>query len=233
MKSKDIISALNKYSNKEKAKTFTRFFKTGKGQYGEGDKFLGIDVPTQRFVAKANIDITFSDIENVIQSKFHEHRLTGFIVLVYKYKKSKLEKEKKQIFNFYIKNIKWVNNWDLVDVTCPDIIGDYLFEKDKKILFKMAKSNNLWHRRIAVISTFNFIKKKDFKDTIKIIQMLLNDKHDLIHKACGWMLREIGKRDENTLKNFLDKNVSKMPRTMLRYSIEKFDLNTRKKYLNI
>lgn len=212
-----IKKELNKKADKEKAKQLARFFKTGKGEYGEGDVFIGIKVPDQRIIAKKFKDASFNDLKELIKSEIHEFRLTALMILIFKYKA-----EKEKVFNFYIKNTKRINNWDLVDLSAPNIIGDYLLDKDRSILYDFAKSNNLWKKRIAIISTFTFIRNNDFKDSLKISEILLNDKHDLIHKAVGWMLREIGKRDIKIEKQFLEKYCKKMPRTMLRYSIEKF-----------
>ena len=216
----------------KKAKILQRFFKTGKGEYGEGDIFLGIPVPKQRKIAKKYSNITLSNIQSLFGSKIHEYRLVGLLVLIFKYKESSV-KDKEKIFNFYLKNIKQVNNWDLVDLSAPNIIGDYLLDKDRKILYKLAKSKNLWEKRISIISTYRFIKENNFNDTLKISEILLNDKHDLIHKAVGWMLREVGKKDQAIEEKFLTKYHKVMPRTMLRYAIEKFDENKRKFYLKI
>jgi 3-methyladenine DNA glycosylase AlkD len=217
-------------SNPEKAKKLSGFFKTGKGQYGEGDIFLGIPVPEQRKVAKKYRDLPLSDVRELLSSKIHEHRLTALIILVSKYEKAD-DSGKKEIFSFYLKNTENIDNWDLVDLSAPKIVGDYLFNKDTSILFKLAKSDNLWERRIAIISTFTFIRNNDFEDALSISELLLHDEHDLIHKAVGWMLREIGKRDQETEERFLNKHCMQMPRTMLRYAIEKFDKNKRKFYL--
>jgi 3-methyladenine DNA glycosylase AlkD len=221
---------LSQLSNPEKAKKLSGFFKTGKGQYGEGDIFLGIPVPEQRKVAKRYIDLTLNDLQELLSSKIHEHRLTALLILVSKYEKAD-NSGKDEIFSFYLKNTEYVNNWDLVDLSAPKIVGDYLFNKDTSILFKLAKSNNLWERRIAVLSTFKFIRNNDFEDALSISELLLDDKHDLIHKAVGWMLREIGKRDQEIEERFLSRYCMQMPRTMLRYAIEKFDENKRKFYL--
>ncbi len=221
---------LLRLSDPEKAKKLSGFFKTGKGQYGEGDIFLGIPVPEQRKVAKKYRDLPLSDIQELLSSKIHEHRLTALIILVSKYEKAD-DSGKKEIFSFYLKNTENINNWDLVDLSAPKIVGDYLFNKDTSILFKLAKSDNLWERRIAVLSTFTFIRNNDFEDALHISKLLLRDEHDLIHKAVGWMLREIGKRDQETEERFLNKHCMQMPRTMLRYAIEKFDKNKRKFYL--
>lgn len=217
-------------SNPEKAKKLSGFFKTGKGQYGEGDVFLGIPVPEQRKVAKKYIDLSIQDLQELLSSIIHEHRLTALLILVTKYEKAD-NPGKEEIFNFYLKNTEYINNWDLVDLSAPKIVGDYLHKKDRSILFKLAKSNNLWERRIAILSTFKFIRYNDFEDALSISEQLLHDEHDLIHKAVGWMLREIGKRDKEVEEGFLSKYYMQMPRTMLRYAIEKFDENKRKFYL--
>ena len=221
---------LEKLKNKEKAKILAGFFKTGKGEYGEGDTFLGIIVPEQRKIAKKYYNLSLNNIEKLLHNKIHEYRLISLFILIDKYKKVD-DNLKKEIFNFYLKNIKQINNWDLVDVSAPNIVGDYLLNKDKKILYKLANSNNLWKRRISIISTFRFIKENDFKDSLKIAEILLNDEHDLIHKAVGWMLREIGKKNQSIEEKFLKKYYKTMPRTMLRYSIERFEENKRQKYL--
>ncbi len=221
---------LLRLSDPEKAKKLSGFFKTGKGQYGEGDIFLGIPVPEQRKVAKKYRDLPLSDVQELLSSKIHEHRLTALIILVSKYEKAD-DSGKKEIFSFYLKNTENIDNWDLVDLSAPKIVGDYLFNKDTSILFKLAKSDNLWERRIVIISTFTFIRNNDFEDALSISELLLHDEHDLIHKAVGWMLREIGKRDQETEERFLNKHCMQMPRTMLRYAIEKFDKNKRKFYL--
>jgi 3-methyladenine DNA glycosylase AlkD len=219
---------LKSLSDKNQAEILQRFFKTGKGEYGEGDVFLGVKVPLQRNVAKDYFEIELNDIQELLESNIHEYRYTSLVILYSKYKRAE---DKKEIFDFYMKNAKRINNWDLVDTSAPYIAGDFLFDKPKDILYEFVKSNNLWKRRIAIMSTFGFIKKNDFVDAIKISEILLNDSHDLIHKAVGWMLREIGKRDVNVLIDFLNKHYKKMPRTMLRYSIEKFNEKKRKDYL--
>jgi 3-methyladenine DNA glycosylase AlkD len=217
-------------SNPDKAKFLQRFFKTGKGEYAEGDVFLGIVVPVQRQIAKKYKPLSFPELKKLITSKYHEERLIALLILVERFKKAK-EDEKEKIVKFYLDNRKGINNWDLVDLSAPKILGEYLIDKDRNILFIFAKSNDLWEKRIAVLSTFTFIKNNDFNDALKIFEILLNDKHDLIHKAVGWMLREIGKIDLKTEENFLRKHYKAMPRTMLRYAIEKFPERKRKAYL--
>lgn len=225
-----IKNDLAQLSNPEQAKKLSGFFKTGKGQYGEGDLFLGIPVPEQRKVAKKYTHLSLNDVQKLLNNKTHEHRLTALLILISKYKKAE-NSGKEQIFNFYLKNTKNINNWDLVDLSAPKIIGDYLVNKDRLILYRLAKSNNLWERRISILSTFKFIANNDFNDALEISELLLHDKHDLIHKAVGWALREIGKRNQEVEERFLTKYCTQMPRTMLRYAIEKFDEKKRKFYL--
>jgi len=232
MKAIVVKKNLLKYSSAKKAAILSSFFKTGKGEYGEGDKFIGVKMPEQRAVAKEAIDLKYSEISKLLSSKIHEHRMTGLLILVYKFEKAEL-KEKHKIFTFYKKHLSSVNNWDLVDVTCDKIIGGHLLDKDRKLLYRYAKSSHLWTRRIAIVSTFAFIKKNDFSDTFAIAEILLHDKHDLIHKATGWMLREIGKRESHLLEAFLGRHAAVMPRTMLRYSIERFSEKKRKYYMGL
>ncbi|MCK5149736.1 DNA alkylation repair protein [Candidatus Pacearchaeota archaeon] len=227
----ELIEKIQDFANPEKAKILQGFFKTGEGEYGEGDIFLGVTVPQIRKIAKEYSGLNLIKIEKLLKSKIHEHRLTAIIILGEKYKKAK-EEEKENIFNFYLNNSQNVNNWDLVDLSAPKIIGNFLLDKDKNILYKLVRSENLWEKRIAIISTFSFIRKEEFEDCLAISELLLNDKHDLIHKAVGWMLREIGKRNLEVEENFLKQHYKNMPRTMLRYAIEKFEEEKRKSYLS-
>jgi 3-methyladenine DNA glycosylase AlkD len=222
---------MSQLSDPDRAKTLSWFFKTGKGQYGEGDIFLGIPVPKQRKVAKKYVNLSLDDLQELLNTKIHEYRFTALVILVSKYRKAE-EMGKKEIFDFCLRNTKNINNWDLVDLSAPRIIGDYLLDKERSILYKLAKSNSLWERRLSILSTFAFIDDNDFEDALNISELLLNDEHDLIHKAVGWALREIGKRDQNIEERFLTKHYLHMPRTMLRYAIEKFDKNKRQNYLN-
>jgi 3-methyladenine DNA glycosylase AlkD len=226
----ELKKTVRKQSNPEKGKFLQRFFKTGKGEYAEGDVFAGITVPVLRKISRQFMDLSLNDLSKVIKSKIHEERLIALFILVDKMKKAN-EKEREKIYKFYLKNLKSVNNWDLVDLSADKIIGEYLFDKKKDLLFKLVKGN-IWERRIAVLSAFNFIKKNDYKTTLRLCRILLNDEEDLIHKATGWMLREIGKRDLKTEEDFLKLYYKKMPRTMLRYAIEKFPERKRKSYLN-
>jgi 3-methyladenine DNA glycosylase AlkD len=219
---------LENSANSKQAEILQRFFKTRKGEYGEGDIFLGIKIPIQRSIAKKYYALELNNLQELLDKNIHEHRMIALIILVEKYKKN-LGKE--EIFNFYLKNSKRINNWDLVDISSPHIIGDFLHDKPKEILYKLAKSENLWEKRISIISTLNFIRKNKFEDTLKISEILLKDKHDLIHKAVGWMLREVGKRNLEVEEEFLKKHYSKIHRTTLRYAIEKFEENKRKNYL--
>ena len=226
----EIKKEIKKNADPQKAELLQRFFKTGPGQYGEGDIFLGIMVPVQRSIAKKYKDLPLKDIKDLLNSDIHEERLIALFILVEQYKKGD-EQKKEDIFTFYHLHRKRINNWDLVDLTAHIISGSYLMDKDKSLLYKLAESKNIWDRRIAIMSTFYFIKNNVFDDALCLAQKLLNDKHDLIHKAVGWMLREIGNRDMNTEEGFLEKNYKKMPRTMLRYAIEKFPENKRLAYL--
>ena len=225
-----IKSDLAKLKNNEKAKLFAGFFKTGKGQYGEGDKFLGIQVPTLRRIVKKYRNISIGEASEFIKSQFHEERLFSLLVLVELFKRAN-DEDKKKIYTAYLSNTKFINNWDLVDASAGHIVGAYLLTRDKKPIYVLARSGNIWERRISIISTSYFIKYNNFVDTLNIAEMLLGDKGDLIHKAVGWMLREIGKRDFELEERFLGKYYKSMPRTMLRYAIEKFPEEKRKGYL--
>jgi 3-methyladenine DNA glycosylase AlkD len=230
MSLKNLRTILENLSNHAQAKILSRFFKTGKGEYGEGDKFLGIKVPVSRNIAKKFKDLELEEIQELINSSIHEERLIALFILTEQYRKA-TEQKKRIIYDFYLKNIRRVNNWDLVDLSAERIMGDYLLARDKKILFKLARSKNLWEKRIAIMSTFKFIKNGLFETTLEISNMLLKDEHDLIHKAVGWMLREIGNRNLAFEEKYLKKHYKTMPRTMLRYAIEKFPEQKRQAYL--
>ena len=232
---KEIIKDLENLKNPDKAKILSRFFKTWKWEYGEWDKFLWIPVPPQREIAKKYFKkCSLDDIEKLLKSEYHEVRMTWFLILCYKYElatKKKLNDEQKKIIDFYLSHLEYSNNWDLVDLVCYKILWNYLLDKDRKILYELAEDRNMWKQRVAIVSTMTFVKNWELDDTLKISEMLLNHKHDLIHKAVGWLLREVWKKDKKVLKEFLDKYASKMPRTMLRYAIEKLNENDRKYYL--
>ena len=231
MKLLQLQQELKRATNPKQAKLLQRFFKTGPGEYGHGDIFLGIMVPAQRKIVGKYTDLSFPEIQKLLNSKIHEHRFCALVILVSKYKKAN-DAEKKRIFDFYIKNSRKINNWDLVDVSAPKIVGEYLLNKNKAILYELVRSKNLWQKRIAVLATFWFIREKKFDDSLEISEILLKDKHDLIHKAVGWMLREIGKKNKQVEIKFLEKHAHKMPRVMLRYAIEKFSKKERTYFLN-
>ena len=214
-----------------RAKHSQRFFKTGPGEYGEGDQFIGITMPNLRKVTKQHLSLPLKEVETLLHSKIHEHRMAALVIWTYQYEKAD-QKTREQIYKAYLNNTKYINNWDLVDVTTPRIVGQHLFNRDRKILYTLANSNNLWEKRISILATFWFISKNQFDDTLKIAKILLDDPHDLIHKAVGWALREVGKRDQIVEEQFLKKHYKTMPRTMLRYAIERFEETLRKQYLH-
>lgn len=230
MTAKRIKAELRRLADEKKAEILRRFFKTGPGQYAQGDIFLGIPVPKIRKLLPLATGLDLTDLLALLRSKVHEDRLLALLALTKKYSAGTLALKKK-VYQAYLKHTRHINNWDLVDLSSPNIVGAYLADKNRAILYRLAGSSSLWERRIAILATFYFIRLDRFNDTLKIATALLNDKHDLIHKACGWMLRETGKRDPAVLEKFLRKNYKKMPRTMLRYAIEKFPENKRQAYL--
>jgi len=220
-----------KHADKKQAKALQRFFKTGPGEYAQGDKFLGIKVPVIRQAASAHQFLALRSAIKLLHSSFHEERLLGLLILIFHYNRGD-EQKKKEVYRLYLRSTRYINNWDLVDVTAKFIVGAFLWDKERGILDKLALSNSLWERRIAILATFHFIEKGEFSDTLRISKMLLSDRHDLIHKAVGWMLREVGKRSLKQETNFLKKHYRHMPRTMLRYAIERFPERKRIAYLN-
>lgn len=226
-----VTKKLKSLGTKERAEASAWFFKTAKGQYGYGDVFFGVNVPHQRRVAKECIDLPMAEIKKLLGSQFHECRLTALFILVGQYKRAD-NTAKEKIAKFYLANKKHVNNWDLVDSSASYILGNYLLDKDRSVLYKLAVSKNIWDRRIAIITTHTFIAQGDFKDTIAISQLLLDDDHDLIHKALGWTLREMGKKSQPALIDFLDAHATEMPRTALRYSLERLSDKQRKHYMH-
>jgi 3-methyladenine DNA glycosylase AlkD len=228
MVSSKIKKALQEKSSKERALSSQRFFKTGKGEYAERDVFIGVTVPEMRSITKKFFDETIlADIEVLLDSKIHEERLVGLLLLVEWYRK----RNQKGAVALYKKNYDAVNNWDLVDISASYILGDWLLDKERKELFQLVRSKNLWRRRIAIVATHAFIKNQEYEETLTLAEMLLSDTEDLIHKAVGWMLREVGKQDKTLLEHFLKKNYIKIPRTTLRYAIERFLEPQRTKYL--
>ena len=229
-KAKEIEQEIREYIDPVKREYLPNFFKTGKGQYGEGDKFLGVVVPNTRLVAKQHKDEPLEVMAELLQSEWHECRLCALLMLVERFKKTD-EKGKEAIYDFYLSQTARINNWDLVDLSAPGIVGEYLKDKVRKDLYRLADSDLLWDQRIAVVSTYTFIKNNDFIDILALSEKLLYHKHDLMQKAVGWMLREMGKRDRELLVQFLEKHCKSMPRTMLRYAIEKFPEEERKEFM--
>ncbi|MBK5195425.1 MAG: DNA alkylation repair protein [Proteiniphilum sp.] len=231
MKATSIKEQLQQLGNPEKAHHSAYFFKTGKGEYGEGDRFIGCTVPETRNVAKINRFTPVTELEKLLADEMHECRLCALIILVEQFKQAD-ELKRKEIVDFYLSRTARVNNWDLVDLSSYHIVGEWLKEKeDRTLIYRLAASRLLWNQRIAVVSTVAFIRNNDFDDTLRLSEMFLTHKHDLMHKACGWMLREVGKRDEKTLTGFLDNHHAEMPRTMLRYAIERLSADQKRKYM--
>lgn len=226
----DILKEIMSFANEEKAQHLQRFFKTGKGQYGEGDLFLGINVPTVRSIAKKYYkQISLDEVQKLLANQYHEVRFLALMIMVFIYGKTD---KKKEIVDLYIKNVRYINNWDLVDLSAPKIVGHFVYENKKnKIIYDLADSSHLWSERMAVVSQYYLIKKGDFSLIVELSEKFLTHKHDLMHKAVGWMLREMGKVDITALYSFLDKHHKVMPRTMLRYSIEKLTPEKRKYYM--
>lgn len=225
-----ILEELLSMANPEKAVFLQRFFKTGPGQYAEGDVFLGLVVPLTRSIAKANKQTPLSELQVLIESRYHEARLCALLIVMEQFKKAS-EEDRKKLFEFYLKNTRFINNWDLVDVTCPHVVGAYLLDKDRSCLYRLAKSELLWEQRIAMVSTVAFIRNGEYGDTLALAEMLMDHTHDLMHKAVGWMLREVGKKDRNTLTDFLELHATALPRTALRYAIEHYPEDKRRYFL--
>ncbi|RFS16267.1 DNA alkylation repair protein [Emticicia sp. C21] len=234
----ELISELQAIATPERAKASAWFFKTGKGQYGEGDVFIGITTPDLRAICKKYGSLSLENLQVLLNDPIHEYRMAALMILVNQMKKAKGDAQK-SIYDFYLKNTKQINNWDLVDASARDIVGYYLFDKDRQILYDMAHTNHLWTQRIAIIASWYFINKNQYEDTFRIAEILLSHKHDLIHKAVGWMLREIWKREEaggieaKQVEQFLKKNISRIPRTALRYSLEKMTEERRKYFMTL
>ncbi|MFA7628552.1 MAG: DNA alkylation repair protein [Candidatus Dojkabacteria bacterium] len=245
----NILKDLKKVSSRERAVNSSRFFKTGKGEYGEGDLFIGIRTPEIRKISKKYLgDLKLGDLDFFLHNKIHEYRLFALITLTYMYHRtgkikdcSKRKEQREKIYKYYLENKRWINNWDLVDISAPKIVGAFLQKegadregrKDRSILYELVERNNLWEQRIAIVSTYTFIRQGDFKEILEFSKRLITHEHDLIHKALGWMLREVGKKDEAVLKTFLEDYANKIPRTMLRYSIERLNEKERQKYLSM
>jgi 3-methyladenine DNA glycosylase AlkD len=226
------MSRLRELSDSDIAAQSLRFFKTGKGEYGEGDRFLGIRVPILRQCVREYRATPLEDTTELLKSPFHEARLLALLILVAKYASANMNAEQDAIYRAYLGNTKFINNWDLVDCSAEHVVGAHLFLRDRNPIYRLVRSGHLWERRIGIISTFHFIKRKDFPDTLECARLLLHDKEDLIHKAAGWMLREVGKRDRDAEEKFLARHYRQMPRTMLRYAIERFPEKERLAYLH-
>ena len=218
---------LREAGNSEKARILQRFFKTGEGEYGQGDVFLGVTVPESRKIAQKYGDLSFPDVKALLDSKIHEEPFVAILLLVHAFQRG----DEKRVVDFYLSHTKKINNWDLVDLSADKILGAYLLSKKKDVLYKLAKSDNIWERRISIVSTYSFIKNGKFDDVLKISELLLDDMHDLIHKAGGWMLREVGKRNQAVEEGFLKRNYLRMPRTMLRYAIERLPESKKRVYM--
>lgn len=227
-----VRDALLQLANPQKAQLLQRFFRTGKGEYGEGDQFLGITVPVQRQVAKQFKTLPSTEVEKLLASPIHEHRLVALVILQLQFEAAD-EEMKQGIVDFYLAHTDRINNWDLVDISADKILGTFLLKRSRDVLYQLARSSSLWEKRIAIVATYALIRDHQFEDTVKICALLLADKHDLIHKATGWMLREVGKKNNAPLKQFLDQYAAQMPRTMLRYAIEKYPPNQRAFYLGM
>ena len=227
-----ILSELQALSTEEKCKTLPRFFKTGKGEYGEGDNFIGVTVPNIRLVAKQHLNVSYTLLRHLLDSSWHEMRMCALLILVNRFPKAS-ETEQQEIYRFYLGHMRSINNWDLVDLSAPAIVGRYLIDKPRQILYDLAQSQQLWENRIAIVSTLYFIRKKNLDDTYSLASLLLPHPHDLIHKAVGWMLREAGKRNPDRLRLFLEEHRNDIPRTTLRYAIEKFSAEERQHFLKV
>lgn len=232
MTAQEVKNTLLANAQPERAVMVARFFKTGPGEYGEGDQFLGLSMPEQREIARQFAQLPLEEVELLIHDPYHECRMVGLVIWVLQCRSRSISSGYRQaIFECYIANRHYINNWDLVDVTCPAIVGEYLLKRERSILHDLANENHLWSQRIAIISTLSFIRKGQFGDTFSIAGQLLSHRHDLIHKAVGWMLREVGKKDSDALEEFLHDHIRELPRTALRYAIERFEPAKRKTYL--
>lgn len=226
-----LVCELRASADQKRAAASRWFFKTGKGQYGEGDRFIGLTVPILRKIALRHGSLSLKDIERLLASPIHEYRLTAFEILVAKYEAGD-DAQRAEIFAFYLRHTRSANNWDLVDASAPYIVGEHLKTRPRRILDRLAASENIWERRIAIVATLALIRRGDLNDTFRVAERLLSDEHDLIHKAVGWMLRETGKVSPNGLRKFLKQHYKRLPRTTLRYAIERFPLRERRRMLS-
>ncbi len=232
LKLNDILSKIRALAAPAKAASSQRFFKTGPGRYGEGDQFLGLTVPEIRALVPQSDDLSEADVLTLLHSEWHEERLMALLIWVRRFVKAKKDELlRERIVDLYLANTKWINNWDLVDTSAPQILGAWLLKRDRSVLQTLAKSKSLWEQRISVLATQAFIRAAEFDNTVQLCEGFLDHPHDLMHKACGWMLREAGKRDEEVLLSFLDQHAAQMPRTILRYAIEKLSPEVRQGYM--
>ncbi|MCB9721083.1 MAG: DNA alkylation repair protein [Candidatus Omnitrophica bacterium] len=232
MSLEQLQAELRALADPDKVDVYKRFFKTGPGEYGEGDLFLGVKVPAQRRLAGKYRDLNWLDTIRLLKSPYHEERLTALLIMIHQFERGDVL-TRGRIYRFYVNGTRYINNWDLVDTSAHKICGPYLMNNDRTFLDNLARSRDLWKRRISIITTYYFIKHDQFDDTLRIAKILLHDKHDLIHKATGWMLREVGNRNRSVEEEFLDTHAAEMPRTMLRYAVEKFPPGLRKKYMTM
>ena len=230
MTASNVKKALAELADPEKAAFYPRFFRAGKGEYGEGDQFIGVVVPNQRKVARKHRTLPLGEVDLLLRSPIHEHRLTALLILVEQFQRGDAAK-RSEVANFYLARLDRVNNWDLVDLSAPKILGPYLQNRSRELLYELAASGQLWRQRIAVLANYPYIKRGDFDDILRLADQLLEHRHDLIHKAVGWMLREVGKQDMPVLEAFLHSRYTRMPRTTLRYAIERMEPARRKAYL--
>ena len=225
-----LCEELDAAADPERARHLQRFFRTGPGEYGEGDRFLGLRVPQVRAFARRHRELPLPDLAEVLASPFHEHRQAALFVLADRYRRA-APADQEAIAGFYLQHLAAVNSWDLVDGSAPHILGAHLLTRSRAVLYELARSGHLWRQRVAVLATFRFIRAGQFDDTLRLAELLRDHPHDLIHKAVGWMLREVGKRDQAVEERFLERHAARMPRTMLRYAIERFDPQRRRRYL--
>lgn len=228
---KEITEALNRQKNTQKSRDLARFFKTGQGEYGEGDLFIGIPIPQIRDIVKIHQGAPLSVLHELLLSPFHEYRMTAVLILVHRFEKEKEQQKRKEYIDFYIQHVDRLNNWDLVDLSCYKLLGRWLEDKEKILLYEWARTDHLWKQRIAIVSCMYFVKRGEFKECLEIADILQSHPHDLIHKAVGWLLREVGKKDRQTLTDYLMPRYRQMPRTMLRYAIEHYPEERRKAFL--
>ena len=224
-------SRLRALANPARARALLWFFKTKPGEYGHGDRFLGLTMPQVRELAREYRDLSLAQLERLLESSWHEARTLALAILVWQYEHAKTIAERERIYRLYLRRTDRINNWDLVDISAPRIVGAHLFTRPRGILMRLARSSSLWERRIAIVSTAYMISRDDFAPTFSLVRVLMKDSHDLIHKAMGWMLREVGKRDERALRRFLDEHADRLPRTTLRYSLERFSPRVRQRYM--